>query len=252
MRSCEHRAIGDEATGDALVNLGGDALDERFLLTFGDVVALSGDYFRPDGSRGARPSDALFSLAAIPGTRDELVCALKVMSVDEEFVDSRFDVGGAFAGYRFSPRADRTDVERRVRDRYLCLAATNDDHFVAPGRSDVQTGSGSRAAPAAYRDLHQRALDEAWRLGRSSGDLSDERIDVLSSGSNDRLGSASVPGRQPEKDPYCAMANLGAWVLFQHRNKGRHDLRCTQFARSAPLARQPVQCDGPHSRNRVS
>ena len=49
MRSYEHRAIGDEATGGALVNLGGEALDERFLLTFGDVVALSGDYFRPEG-----------------------------------------------------------------------------------------------------------------------------------------------------------------------------------------------------------
>ena len=172
MRSYEHRAIGDEATGGALVNLGGEALDERFLLTFGDVVALSGDYFRPEGSRGARPSDALFSLAATPGTREELVCALKVMSVDEEFVDPRFGPGGTFAGYGFSPRADRTDVERRVRDRYLCLAATNDDHFVAPGRSDVQTGSGSRAAPAAYRDLHQRAVDEDWRLGRGGGDLS--------------------------------------------------------------------------------
>ena len=179
MRSYEHRTIGDEATGAALVNLGGEASDERFLLSFGDVVALSGDYFRPDGSRGARPPDALFSLAPVRGaagtsvqTRDEILCALKVMSADEDFVDPRFEPGGAFSQYRFSPRADRTDVERRVRDRYLCLAATNDDHFVSPGPSDVQTGSGSGAAPAAYRALHQRALDEAWRLGRHGGDLS--------------------------------------------------------------------------------
>ena len=47
MRSYEHRAIGDEATGAARVNVGGDGTDERFDLTFGDVVALSGDYFRP-------------------------------------------------------------------------------------------------------------------------------------------------------------------------------------------------------------
>ena len=179
MRSHEHRSIGDEATAGALVNVGGEALDERFPLTFGDVVALSGDYFRPDGSRRARPPDALFSLAPVPGaagtrrhTRDEIVCALKVMSVDEEFADPRFEAGGAFSRYSFSPRSDRSDVERGVRDRYLCLAATNDDHFVSPGRSDVRTGSGSPCAPAAYRDLHQRALDEAWRLGRDGGDLS--------------------------------------------------------------------------------
>lgn len=172
MRSHEHRAIGDEATHGALVNLGGEAPDERFLLSFGDVVALSGDYFRPDGSRRARPSDALFSLAAIPGPREEIVCALKVMSADEDFVDPRFEPNGPFARYGLRSRADRADLERRVRDRYLGLAATNDDHFVSPGRSTVQTASGSPAAPAAYRALHQRALDEAWRLGRYGGDLS--------------------------------------------------------------------------------
>lgn len=172
MRSHEHRAIGDQATARALVNLGGESLDERFVLPFGDVVALSGDYFAPEGSRGARPSSGLFTLAATPGTREEVVCALKVMSVDEEFADPRFEAGGVFSGYGFSPRADRSDVERRVRDRYLGLAATNDDHFVSPGRSEVQTGSGFGSALAAYRGLHQRALDEAWRLGRSGGDVS--------------------------------------------------------------------------------
>ena len=177
MRSFEHRAVGDGATGGALVNVGGAPADQRFVLPFGDVVALSGDYFSPVTD--------LFTLAAVPGeqgtragTRDELVCALRVMSADEAFVDRRFEPGGAFAHYRFSPRADRSDVERRVRDRYLCLAATNDDHFVAPGhfvspgRSDARTGSGSPSALAAYRALHQRALDEAWRLGRDGDDLS--------------------------------------------------------------------------------
>jgi hypothetical protein len=176
MRSYEHRAIGDDATGAARVNVGGDGTDERFDLTFGDVVALSGDYFRPAGSRGARPADGLFSLAPVPGaagsrvdSRDEIVCALRVMSDDEVFVDARFEPGGAFSAYELGGGGD---VERRVRDRYLSLAANNDDHFVAPGRSDAPTGSGSGAASAAYRDLHQRALDEAWRLGRSGGDLS--------------------------------------------------------------------------------
>jgi hypothetical protein len=179
MRSYEHRSIGDEATGGAVVEVGGDGPGQQLRLTFGDIVALSGDYFCPGGSSGARPSGGLFTLAPVaghggtrPNTRDEIVCALKVMTVDEVFVDPRFEPGGAFGHYEFTPRADRSDVERRVRDRYLTLAASNDDHFVAPGRSDAPTGSGSGAAGLAYRDLHQLALDGASRLGRLGGDVS--------------------------------------------------------------------------------
>lgn len=125
------------------------------MLSFGDVVALSGDFFRPVGLPGsgvdywqaARPdaevSGRLFSLARVSGefgtridTHDEIVCALKVTTVDEAFVDPRFEPGGQSAEFEFSPKADRSDVERRVRDRYLDLAAANDDRFVRPGRSD--------------------------------------------------------------------------------------------------------------------
>lgn len=139
------------------------------------MVALSGDFFRPTpgGSRN------LFDLARVPGrsgtrlgTRDEILCALKVTTVDEDVVDPRFVPGGQFGHLAFSPRADRSDVERAVRDGYLSLAAVNDDHFVAPGRSDATTGSGFGSAPSAYRRLHRMALDEAWRLGRERGDLS--------------------------------------------------------------------------------
>lgn len=191
MRAYEHRAIGDAATGAALVNVGGESAEERFLLSFGDVVALSGDFFRPHGSptsgleywQAARPeadgSGRLFSLARVPGeagtrlnTRDEIICALKVTTVDEVFVDPRFEPRGQFADFRFNPGAARSDVERRVRDRYLALAASNDDHFVTPGRSDVATGSGFGSALLAYRNLHRVALDEAWHLGRQGGDVS--------------------------------------------------------------------------------
>ena len=170
MRSHEHRAVGDAATGDAMVNAGGESSDEAFWLTFGDLVALSGDYF---------PPDALFDLASVPGhggtrtgSQDELVAALKVAAVDESYADPRFDPGGPFGHFAFSPRADRSDVERAVRDRYLSLAAVNDDHFVAPGPSDARTGSGFPSAPAAYRHLHQAALDLACDVGRRRGDLS--------------------------------------------------------------------------------
>ena len=153
-----------------MVNLAGESSGEAFWLTFGDVVALSGDFF---------PPGALFDLAGVPGrggtradTSDEIVGALKVATVDEAVNDPRFDPGGDFGHFDFSPRADRTDVERAVRDRYLALAAVNDDHFVAPGPSGAATGSGFPSAPAAYRHLHQAALDAAWALGRRRGDLS--------------------------------------------------------------------------------
>ena len=170
MRSHEHRAVGDAATGGAMVNAGGESPEEAFWLTFGDVVALSGDFF---------PPDALFALAAVPGgggtridTSDEVVAALKVATVDEAVTDPRFEPGGAFGHFAFSPRADRSDVERAVRDRYLSLAAVNDDHFVRPGPSGARTGSGFPSAPVAYRRLHEAALDAAWSRGRRRGDLS--------------------------------------------------------------------------------
>ncbi|MGH9223364.1 MAG: hypothetical protein ACRD2W_06170 [Acidimicrobiales bacterium] len=191
MKAYEHRSIGDAATATATVNVGGESPDQKLLLTFGDVVSLSGDFFQPDGSsspvfprwraaaEAAEGSGRLFRLAAIAGdsgtmvnTLDEIVCALKVSAVDEAVVDPRFEVGGQFAHFRFSPGANRTDVERRVRDRFLALAANNDDHFVAPGVSDVATGSGFPAALSAYHHLHQVALDEAGRLGRREGDIS--------------------------------------------------------------------------------
>ena len=190
----EHRDIGDAAFGEALVNLGGESPEEHFWLSYGDIMALSGDYFMPDRSLvSSEPSDVehetlagreLFSLARVPGangtspdTRDEIVCALKVMTIDEGYVDPRFEPGGRFAEFSFSPQAASSDVERRVRDRYLELAATNDDHFVAPGgvthpyhHADAAEPFGS--AVLAYRHLHAVALEEASRLGRSGGEVS--------------------------------------------------------------------------------
>jgi hypothetical protein len=183
----EHRGVGDAASGGALVNVGGSSPQERFWLSFGDVMALSGDYFRPGPSASSRDDTGnhiatLFSLARIPGeqgaragTRDEIVCALHVMTVDEAFVDRRFEPGGEYA--QFIPRREgpTRDVERRVRDRYLILAATNDDHFAAPGGSTHDAPGGSMAfgsAPLAYRRLHEVALEEACRLGRVGGDAS--------------------------------------------------------------------------------
>ncbi len=192
MDGTEHRDIGDAASGGALVNLGGESAEERFWLGYGDVMALSGDYFKPEPSLASRDhtqpdadalgTSTLFSLARVPGkggtqtdTRDEIVCALRVMTLDKALVDPRFEPGGEFADFRFSPQASSSDVERRVRDRHLELAATNDDHFVAPGGVTHEYHPGPRpfgSAVLAYRHLHQLALEEACRLGRLGGDQS--------------------------------------------------------------------------------
>lgn len=167
----EHRDIGDAATGGALVNLGATSPGGRFRLGFGDVMALAGDYFtagEPAASAEGADTGAdalgqsLFGLARVagrkgttPGTRDEILCALHVMAVDERYADPRFSRGGAFADLTFGYQGALDDVERRVRDRYVQLAATNDDHFVAPGGVTHGRGPGRRepfgSAILAYR-----------------------------------------------------------------------------------------------------
>ncbi|HYX45194.1 MAG TPA: hypothetical protein VE760_09145 [Acidimicrobiales bacterium] len=196
MKAHEHRALGDAGTAGGQVNLGGDGPGERFLLSFGDVVALSGDFFVADGFPVAAPrgvasptealvSDGLFALALRPGagaerpgTRAEIVTALKVMAADEGLPDSRLEPGGELAAYVLPGNgAGEDDVERRVRDRFLALGASNDDHFVAPGPRGPATAGDRPAARfssalQAYRVLHERALDEARHLGRRRGELS--------------------------------------------------------------------------------
>ena len=192
MNGNEHRGVGDAASGGARVNVGGRSSREQFWLSFGDVVALSGDYFRPGRASGSRRREGppgageelatLFGLARIPGergakpgSRDEIICALRVMTVDEAFVDPRFEAGGEYAHVLPAGKGPMRDVERRVRDRYLILAATNDDHFASPGGVTHDAPGGSIAfgsAPLAYRHLHEVALQEACRLGRIAGDAS--------------------------------------------------------------------------------
>jgi hypothetical protein len=102
--------------------------------------------------------------------------------VDEGYVDSRFEPAGEFGHFEFTATAATTEVERRVRDRFLALATANGDHFVAPDPLETahhqgcqdkgQQSSRFGSAVIAYRHLHQVALDEACRLGRCRGDES--------------------------------------------------------------------------------
>jgi hypothetical protein len=45
MKSHEHRALGETATAGALVALGGECTDDRLVLSYGDLIVLSGDFF---------------------------------------------------------------------------------------------------------------------------------------------------------------------------------------------------------------
>src|SRR5947209_14913054 len=193
MKGQEHRVLGDEASGDATVPVADESPGDGLLLTFGDVVALSGDYFSPTAGQSVGPWAApgpqvlalggLFALASVPGsrgtavgTRDEVICALKVMAGDSGVTDPRFEPNGEFAHYRFAATAAEPGVEQRVRDRFLALGAANDDHFVRPGPRGAATRDDRAeaffgSAATAYRRLHQHALDEASRLGRVGADL---------------------------------------------------------------------------------
>ena len=246
MKAEEHRALGDAASAGATVNVGGDTPESRLSLRFGDVVALSGDYFVPDDSpvleAGGSARDSiggagewthevlasggLFWLARVPGrqgtrpgSRDELTAALQVMALDQKVRDPRFEPGGELEGQR----AD-VIVERRVRDRFLALGASNDDHFVAPGARGVATVH-DRAAPrfgsatSAYRVLHEQALRRAWRLGRDGGDV--ERAMAREAAAQHYLTDAFAAGHL--RTPVAAIRELwqvrhpGFWEGLQRK-----------------------------------
>lgn len=162
--SQEHQSLGNDATGNQQVNAGGA---NQFDLSHGDIVALSGDWFSPDD---------LFRLAGIEGdrgtrvgTRDELVCALKIITEKESYTDARFEAGGQWADWSFPD-----EVRRAVDARYKQLAGQNTNHFLAP------RGRGPNGDPipdpdsggSFYRSYHQVALLTAFQAGVSGGNVS--------------------------------------------------------------------------------
>lgn len=233
MRSQEHRDVGNAATGGATVELAANDDQEGLRLSFGDVVALSGDYFVADEDHGEGGGDeasgddlvrgGLFELGPIPGdrgsrmgTRDEIVAALWVMAADQMTVDRRFEGAGAFATFDFGVGDGPKAVERRVRDRFLALGASNDDHFVRPGARGAATG-GDRprarygSATLAYRNLHRRAIDEAHRRGRARGDV--ERAMAREAAAQHHLTDAFAAGHL--RTPVAAIREY-----WQHRYPG--------------------------------
>ena len=182
----EHQDLGNTATGDGLVNVGGTDPKKRFLLTHGEVIGLSADFFKPDDSS----PDGLFHLGETPGkgvgTQDEILCALKVSKTDEE---ERRTKERAQGGTPPEPQVGKSSlpsgytcsaaVEKTVRARYRILAADNTPHFKAPRGRDPITGGivgpkSSRESNAglSYRKNHEKALSQAFGIGRKGGDFS--------------------------------------------------------------------------------
>jgi len=168
--SQEHQSLGNTATGSASYDVGG-APNDRFELTHGDIIALSGDYFlagpgtNSAGGKGA--GDDLFNLSSRPGnrgqaagTRDEIVYTLKLIRGD----DARFKTGGAWATYTFSEA-----VTAAVDERYKRLAAANTTHFAAPRGRDASgqpNPSPEGSAGNSYRSTHEVALRMAFQAGQ--------------------------------------------------------------------------------------
>ena len=158
----EHQALGNEASGNADVDLGGADLSVSFVLKQGDVTALHADYFG---------LEELTDLAAIPGangqravSRDEIIWALHEIN----FRDPRFSAGGRWGGYTFSD-----EVKDAVSERYKNRAASNATHFVAPrGREStgriINTKPQKARAGTSYRSMHQAAILMAYRHGLGS------------------------------------------------------------------------------------
>ena len=152
--SKEHQSLGKEAAGSFKVNLSRNT-KSPFKVFFGDVVALSGDYFKPV---------KLIELAGIPGrrgdrkgSRDEIIYALN----DFNAQDRRFQSGGPWENYKFSD-----EVKKAVSMREHKLAASNESHFLAPwGRLRGQVINKGNAV-IYYLYYHKKAIYKAYYGGQ--------------------------------------------------------------------------------------
>jgi hypothetical protein len=159
----EHRSLGNEASGNATVNIGGTAPGTELFLPFGDVVMLSGDWFDPDelSRLAAKPGKNGWAL----GTRDEVLCALRIINPQ----DPRFKAGGVWAGFDC-----QHDVETAVNGRFNILAGANTPHFAAPRGRDASgqpnpVPAGEVSAGMKYRSVHESAIRMAYQAGHNQG-----------------------------------------------------------------------------------
>jgi hypothetical protein len=156
----EHKGIGDAATGQQTIFLAPD-----LPVSYGDIVALAGDYFGDWAT--------LRRLANTPGitegTRGEVWYAILVrIRANSEGADPAA-VEAQGMGKFFDEKA-----KAAVLARYNTLAAHNIAHFPNPQRGDAarpqmakDAGPGPIGAGASYRQNHATALLIAAAIGQS-------------------------------------------------------------------------------------
>lgn len=162
----EHRDLGNTATGSATYDIGGAGAP--LVLTHGDIVMLSGDWFGPQ---------ELFVMAARPGnggagigTQDHVITALQIINTEQHLNDPRFAPGGIWE--KFAPSQK---VEELVRQRFRDLAAANTSHFAAPAGRDPKTGAplpASTSAGMTYRGLHEAAITLSYQSAHAGTPVS--------------------------------------------------------------------------------
>ena len=156
----EHKGIGDAATGQRTIYLAPD-----LPVSYGDIVALAGDYFGDWAT--------LRHLANTPGitegTRGEVRYAVLVrVRADSEGTDPAV-VEAQGLGKLFDLKAKAAVIAR-----FNALAAHNVAHFPNPQRGDTarppaakDAGPGAIGAGASYRQNHAQALLIAAAIGQS-------------------------------------------------------------------------------------
>jgi hypothetical protein len=153
----EHKMIGDLGSGKGPALAPNLELAPGFQVTYGDMVAMSGDWF---GS-----VKELTDLAKIegkgPGTREEVEYVLAVEIHGEKDREKEFSEPARVA----------------AKARYYALASQNSAHFLNPYEGDryrdireaaaAKEGGKPLGAAANYHDNHVNALVEAARAGKA-------------------------------------------------------------------------------------
>jgi hypothetical protein len=145
--SFEHKEIGDDATKGSHGELKTVELAADYRVTYGEMIALAGDYF---GSIGE-----LRSIAAVPGkgagTREEI-----------EYV-RRVELPNISPGERTKLTKEFTDSAVHAADkRYYKLAAHNASHFANP-----ETGDAAKSTRDKIKETHIEpdvSTDEAGHI----------------------------------------------------------------------------------------
>lgn len=175
--SQEHSDLGDSGSGNAVYNVPNpEPYKIKFHLTHGDLVMLSGDYFDPRDSLpdGSPNPNSLFLMMKNPslkpgqmlGTQDEIIYAIYKIKPK----DARFAKGGIWENLAGEDKFSDA-VKEAHNNRYLNLAANNQEHFVAPkGKEEGPGGKLGHSAGGSYRALHEAAILEAYKAGQTNGD----------------------------------------------------------------------------------